>query len=161
MSISIIRTTKTTTPISWIRRPTRGAGNPSWSKRVVTSCAAKWMGSVQKLMNAPVHKEKAGRFSFQPFGFSDRLNPFKHAFSPGIHQARDQDQDEDYSLEDCINVKASKRDRPRKEEDRLYIENQKYQCKNIILGFELHPAVSDSFHAAFIRTLLDGIGLFR
>lgn len=66
------------------------------------------------------------------------LNPFQHTFSPGIAEPSDKDHDKENTLYDNevrLDVKA---DRPREEEDGLYIKNQKNKSKNIVLGFELN-----------------------
>ena len=55
----------------------------------------------------------------------------------------------------------AERNRPRKQEYRLHIKNQKHQRKNIILGFELYPVFAYRFHTTFISALLDWIGLLR
>src|SRR5215510_11557686 len=94
----------------------------------------------------------------QPFLINSyRSYPFEHPLAPGIHEANNEDENEDDAFDNSEHSKLTQFHRPREQEHRLHIEYQEYQCKNIVLGFELYPGWPHCFYATLIRCLLDGV----
>src|SRR5687767_4281758 len=89
------------------------------------------------------------------------LRPLQHALAPCINQPHNEDQDENNSFDHSKETQLSKPYRPWEQEHGFDIEDQKNERKDIILGFELHPGISNSLYATFIGCLLNGVRLLR
>src|SRR3972149_3097114 len=90
-----------------------------------------------------------------------KLRPLQHPLAPCVNEACNEDENEDDAFDNRKQTELTEFHSPREEKHSLNIEDQKYQSKDIVLGLELHPAISDRFDAALVSCLFDGIGLFR
>jgi hypothetical protein len=89
------------------------------------------------------------------------LYPLQHPFAPGIHEAHNQDEDKDDSLQNGKQPQLTQFHSPGEEKDRFHIEDQKHQGKNIILGLELDPTLAHGLDTTLISCLFNGIGFLR
>ena len=87
--------------------------------------------------------------------YSHRMN----SLADGVHQAQDQDVDEDEHLDEAEGAETLEHDGPREDEHRLHVEDDEEKPVDVIANVGLIPARADRVDPALIGELLAVVGL--